>query len=439
MKLAIVGTGYVGLVCGAGLADMGFRVVCMDDDAAKIDTLKSGRCPIYEPGLEEMMSRGLAAGKLSFTTDLQEALDGTEVCFIAVGTPMGEDGRADLSYVLAAADQIGRQMQGPLCIVDKSTVPVGTADRVKAAVAARLAERGLDYPFAVVSNPEFLKEGAAVEDFMKPDRIIIGADDPAAVELLREVYKPFSRRHEKIIVMDPRSAEMSKYAANALLATKISFINEIAAICEKVGADVNQVRLGIGSDPRIGYDFIYPGCGFGGSCFPKDLAALIALAEANGCRALVAEAVAEVNRRQKGLLAEKAQARFGPDLSGRIFAVWGLAFKPQTDDMRQAPSIDLIRRLTEQGARVRAYDPQAMAAARDFYLKDLPGLEYAENPYQASEGAEALFVVTEWKEFRHPDWDRLKRRMKSPVIFDGRNLYDRSGLAAAGFEYYGIG
>jgi UDPglucose 6-dehydrogenase len=438
MKVSIIGTGYVGLVTGACLADVGNHVLCLDVDERKIAMLLGGEIPIYEPGLREIVRANAAAGRLAFTTDPAEAARYGRVQMIAVGTPPGEDGSADLQYVLAAARGIAGHMDGPRVIVDKSTVPVGTADKVRAEVARTLAARGASHPFAVVSNPEFLKEGAAVEDFMRPDRIVIGADDPGAVEAMRELYAPFQRNHERLQVMDIRSAELTKYAANAMLATRISFMNELALLAERLGADIEHVRRGIGSDPRIGYHFLYPGAGYGGSCFPKDVSALLRTAHENGIDLKVVRAVEEANERQKGVLVEKIAWRFGESLAGRRIALWGLAFKPNTDDMREAPSRVIIDGLLRRGATVTAYDPVAMPEARHLYAAE-PRVQFAEEALEAAAGADALAIVTEWKAFRSPDFDELKRRLASPVIFDGRNLYEPAAVRAQGFEYFPIG
>ena len=438
MKVSIIGTGYVGLVTGACLADVGNHVLCLDVDERKIAMLRRGELPIYEPGLREVVLANAAAGRLAFTTDPAEAARHGRVQMIAVGTPPGEDGSADLQYVLAAARGIASHMDGPRVIVDKSTVPVGTADKVRAEVAKTLAARGAAIPFSVVSNPEFLKEGAAVEDFMRPDRIVIGADDPSAVEAMRELYAPFQRSHERLQVMDVRSAELTKYAANAMLATRISFMNELALLAERLGADIEHVRKGIGSDPRIGYHFLYPGAGYGGSCFPKDVTALLRTAQENGIELKVVGAVEEANERQKGVLVAKIVRRFGEDLSGRRIALWGLAFKPNTDDMREAPSRVIIDGLLARGACVTAFDPVAMPEARHAYASE-PRVAFADGALEAASGADALAIVTEWKAFRSPDFDELKRRLASPVIFDGRNLYEPAAVRALGFEYYPIG
>ncbi len=438
MKVSIIGTGYVGLVTGACLADVGNHVLCLDVDERKIAMLLRGELPIYEPGLREVVLANAAAGRLSFTTDPAQAARHGRVQMIAVGTPPGEDGSADLQYVLAAARSIANHMDGPRVIVDKSTVPVGTADKVRAEVARTLAARGASIPFSVVSNPEFLKEGAAVEDFMRPDRIVIGADDPSAVEAMRELYAPFQRSHERLQVMDVRSAELTKYAANAMLATRISFMNELALLAERLGADIEHVRKGIGSDPRIGYHFLYPGAGYGGSCFPKDVTALLRTAQESGIELKVVGAVEEANERQKGVLVAKIVRRFGENLSGRRIALWGLAFKPNTDDMREAPSRVIIDGLLARGATVTAFDPVAMPEARHIYASE-PRVAFAEEALEAAGGADALAIVTEWKAFRSPDFDELKRRLATPVIFDGRNLYEPAAVRALGFEYFPIG
>jgi UDPglucose 6-dehydrogenase len=438
LKITIVGTGYVGLVSGACFAEVGNEVLCLDVDAAKIRTLESGGIPIFEPGLVEVVKRNRAAGRLRFTTDLEEAVRFGTVQCIAVGTPPGEDGSADLKYVIEAARNIGRRMTEYRVVVDKSTVPVGTADKVRDTISAELARRGVEIPFAVVSNPEFLKEGAAVEDFMRPDRIVVGADDPRAIQIMRALYTPFQRNHERFFLMDVRSAELTKYAANAMLATRISFMNELANLAERLGADVEEVRKGMGSDPRIGYHFLYAGAGYGGSCFPKDVKALIHTATEAGGALPVLQAVEQVNTEQKRVLARKILTRFGGKLSGRRIAVWGLAFKPNTDDMREAPSRVLIEELLANGATVGAYDPVAMPAAKSAFA-GLAGIAYAASPYDALEGADALAVVTEWKEFRSPDFQTIRARLKTPAIFDGRNLYDPDELKRFGLEYYPIG
>lgn len=438
MKVSVIGSGYVGLVTGACLAEVGNQVLCLDVDPAKIALLQGGGVPIYEPGLEDMIRRNAAAGRLSFTTDVAAAARFGEIQFIAVGTPPDEDGSADLQYVLAAARSIARHIERPTVVVDKSTVPVGTADRVRDAMAATLAERGADIAFSVVSNPEFLKEGAAIDDFMRPDRIVVGVDDAHAAELMRRLYLPFQRNHERLIVMDVRSAELTKYAANAMLATRISFMNELANLAEALGADIEKVRQGIGSDPRIGYHFLYPGCGYGGSCFPKDVKALARTADEHGLPLRVISAVEAANDAQKRRLADKIIARFGADLTGRCFALWGLAFKPNTDDMREAPSLTLIDALLARGATVAAYDPVARdEAAR--VLAGRPGIRFADSMQSALDGADALAIVTEWKEFRSPDFADLKARLRTPAIFDGRNMYDPASVREAGLEYHAIG
>ena len=438
MKVSVVGTGYVGLVTGACLAEMGNDVLCLDVDPRKIEILENGGIPIHEPGLDLVVARNVKAGRLHFTTDVARAVAHGTIQFIAVGTPPDEDGSADLQYVLAAARNIGRLMTDYKVIVDKSTVPVGTGDKVRAAVADELAKRNSDAQFAVVSNPEFLKEGAAVEDFMRPDRIVVGADDEQAILLMRALYAPFQRNHERLVVMDVRSAELTKYAANAMLATRISFMNELALLAEKMGADIEAVRVGIGSDPRIGTHFLYAGCGYGGSCFPKDVKALIKTASDEGQELLVLKAVEAANDRQKHVLVEKVTRRFGEDLKGKHFALWGLAFKPNTDDMREATSRVVLAELFERGATVTAYDPVAMDEARRIF-GDEPRLRYAENPMAALDGADALVIVTEWKEFRSPDFDRIKATLKTPTIFDGRNLYEPSLVQKAGLVYESIG
>ena len=437
MKIAIVGTGYVGLVTGACFAEVGNEVLCLDVDENKIRTLEAGGIPIYEPGLAEVVKRNEAAGRLHFTTDVARAVRFGTVQCIAVGTPPGEDGSADLQHVVEAARNIGRHMTEYRVVVDKSTVPVGTADKVRAAIAEELARRAVKVPFAVVSNPEFLKEGAAVEDFMRPDRVVIGSDDAQATQIMRTLYAPFQRSHERLLVMDVRSAELTKYAANAMLATRISFMNELANLAERLGADIEEVRKGMGSDPRIGYQFLYAGIGYGGSCFPKDVKALIRTAEQAGGTLPVLEAVEQVNAEQKRVLARKILKRFGK-LSGRRIAVWGLAFKPNTDDMREAPSRVLIEELLSNGATVSAYDPVAMKAAKSAFA-DLKGIVFADSPLAAVEGADALAVVTEWKEFRSPDFQAIRARLKTPAVFDGRNLYDPEEMKRAGLEYYPVG
>lgn len=438
MKLTIHGAGYVGLVTGACMAEVGNDVVCVDIDAERIASLNDGAIPIYEPGLEDLVQRNAAAGRLRFTTETAAAVRHGLFQFIAVGTPPDEDGSADLQHVLAVARDIGRELDDYKIVVDKSTVPVGTADRVRSEIQGVLAAAGRQAEFDVVSNPEFLKEGAAVGDFMKPDRIIVGTDSERAAEQLRRLYEPFSRNHEKLILMDLRSAELTKYAANGLLATKISFMNELANLAERLGADIEKVRVGIGSDPRIGYAFIYPGCGYGGSCFPKDVSALARSAREAGYHAELVEAVENVNRRQKRRLFEKLHSHWGGTVAGKTVAVWGLAFKPNTDDMREAPSRALMEAVWAAGGRIRAYDPQARAEARRIY-GDRDELVLCDSAMEALVGADALAVVTEWQEFRSPDFPRMRELLSEPVVFDGRNIYDPQMLAELGFQYYGIG
>ena len=438
MKITMIGTGYVGLVSGACFAEVGNDVLCYDVDAHKIGILDRGEVPIHEPGLPEIVARNRAAGRLRFTTDPAESVAHGVAQFIAVGTPPDEDGAADLRHVVAAARTIGRHMTEPRLVVDKSTVPVGTADAVRDAIAEELAARGAAVPCTVVSNPEFLKEGAAVEDFMRPDRIVIGADDAEATRMMRLLYAPFQRNHERLIVMDVRSAELTKYAANAMLATRISFMNELANLAERLGADIEQVRRGIGADPRIGFHFLYPGLGYGGSCFPKDVRAIARTAAGVGIDLQLLAAVERVNEAQKQVLVGKIVRRFGERLAGRRFAVWGLAFKPNTDDMREAPSRVLVTELLRRGASVSVYDPAAMPEARRHFGQE-PRVTYGESPLGAADGADALAIVTEWKEFRSPDLAGLRARLKQPVIFDGRNLYEPGELRRLGFEYYPIG
>ena len=438
MRVTIFGTGYVGLVTGTCLADVGHDVVCVDIDAAKVDGLNAGVIPIYEPGLEPMVKANHAAGRLHFTTDAAAAIAHGDMLFIAVGTPPDEDGSADLQYVLAVARTIGRHIERPVVVVNKSTVPVGTADKVQAAIAAELAQRGVELAFDVASNPEFLKEGDAVNDCMRPDRIVVGSSNPAAVEKLKRLYAPFNRNHERIVVMDLRSAELTKYAANAMLATKISFMNEIANIAEKVGADIEMVRQGIGSDPRIGYHFIYPGAGYGGSCFPKDVQALARTAQHSGYHARLLDAVEAVNDSQKGHLFELIQRHYGGDIKGKTFAVWGLSFKPNTDDMREASSRRLLAQLWEAGAKVRAYDPEATEEAQRIF-GEREDLVLCDSARAALADADALVVVTEWKQFRSPDFARVRNALADAVIFDGRNLYHPDEVESAGLAYYGIG
>ena len=438
MQVTIVGSGYVGLVSGACLADVGNHVLCMDVDPGKIDNLKSGKIPIYEPGLEELITTNSSEGRLNFTTDLDEAVAFGEAIFIAVGTPPDEDGAADLQHVLAVARGIGDTLTEYRVIINKSTVPVGTAAKVRSEIQSRLDVRGVQVEFSVVSNPEFLKEGAAIEDFLKPDRIVIGTDDDQPRELMRELYAPFNRSHDRLLFMDLLSAELTKYAANAMLATKISFMNELANIAERVGADIETVRVGIGSDPRIGYHFIYPGCGYGGSCFPKDVQALARTADTTGYEPKLLNAVEAVNHAQKLSLVEKVVSRFGEDLTGYHFAVWGLAFKPNTDDMREAPSRVLMQALWDAGAVVQAYDPKALDETRRLYPSQ-DGLKLCESSADALVGADALVVMTEWQEFRSPDFDKIAQELSNPVIFDGRNLYDPDYLKSNGIQYYGVG
>jgi UDPglucose 6-dehydrogenase len=438
VRLTLFGSGYVGLVTAACFADRGNHVVCVDTDAARVRTLRRGKVPFYEPGLSELVRRNAAGGRLKFTTDAAAGVAHGQLIFIAVGTPQGEDGSADLSGVLAVADTIGRHVDGYRVIVDKSTVPVGTADRVREGIAAQLKRRRARHPFDVISNPEFLKEGAAVDDFMKPDRIVIGVDSPRPLKLLRELYAPFNRNHDKLIVMKTRSAELTKYAANAMLATRISLMNEMANIAEEVGADIEQVRIGIGSDSRIGFQFIYAGCGYGGSCFPKDVKALASAADGTGYSADLVRSVDALNQRQKERFYDKVRRYFGGKLKGRTVALWGLAFKPGTDDMREAPSLVVIEGLLADGAKVRAYDPEAGEAARARFRRQ-PGVTVCASAEQAARGADALVIVTEWNEFRSPDFPQLKRLLKAPVIFDGRNLFDPELVAGYGFEYFPVG
>jgi UDPglucose 6-dehydrogenase len=438
MRVTIFGSGYVGLVTGACLADTGNHVLCVDIDADKVERLKKGDIPIYEPGLDRLVDSGRQAGRLEFTTDIGAGVAHGLFQFIAVGTPPDEDGSADLTHVLAVARSIGEHMSDYRIIVDKSTVPVGTADLVRAEVQSVLSQRGHAIDFDVVSNPEFLKEGAAIEDFMKPDRIVIGTDNPRTAELLRALYEPFNRNHERVIVMSIRSAELTKYAANAMLATKISFMNELANFAERAGADIEDVRKGIGSDPRIGYSFIYPGCGYGGSCFPKDVQALAASSRKLGYESELLNAVEKVNQRQKQVLFARISKHFGAKLSGKVIALWGLAFKPNTDDMREASSRPLMEALWDAGCRVRAYDPVAGDQTRKIY-GERPDLILCESAEEALEGADALAIVTEWREFRSPSFEDIKSKLKDPVIFDGRNLYDPRLLSRLGFTYYAIG
>jgi len=438
MKITVFGSGYVGLVTGACLAEVGNNVVCMDIDEGKINKLKQGIIPIYEPGLEAMVKENQAAGRLSFTTDVKEAADHGLFQFIAVGTPPDEDGSADLQYVLAVAKSIAENMEDYRVVIDKSTVPVGTADRVKNVIDEVLAQRGKALEFDVVSNPEFLKEGAALDDFMKPDRVVIGTDNPRTAELLKALYAPFNRSHDRVIAMDIRSAELTKYAANAMLATKISFMNELANLAERLGADIENVRRGIGSDSRIGYSFIYPGCGYGGSCFPKDVKALERTAKEIGYHAELLNAVENVNNRQKHRLFEKISNHYQGNLKGKVFALWGLAFKPNTDDMRDAPSRVLLEALIEAGATVQSYDPEAIEEAQRIY-GNKAGLSYSQSPVDALKGADALAIVTEWKQFRSPDFDLLNTSLTDKVIFDGRNMFEPAIVSRSGLQYYAIG
>jgi len=438
MRLTIFGSGYVGLVTGACFAEAGNHVLCVDVDERKVEMLKRGESPIYEPGLDELLKKNLAAGRLAFTTSAEEGVKHGLFQFIAVGTPPDEDGSADLRYVLAVAESIGKNLTDYRIVVDKSTVPVGTGDKVRAKIAETLRARGVSFEFDVVSNPEFLKEGAAIGDFMKPDRVVVGTDDPRTAELLKALYDPFTRNHDRMIVMDVRSAELTKYAANAMLATKISFMNELANLAERVGADIERVRRGIGSDPRIGYQFIYPGCGYGGSCFPKDVQALARSARDHQFDAQVLKAVESVNNRQKEVLFAKIDRHFNGQLKGKTIAVWGLSFKPNTDDMREAPSRALMEALWKAGASVRAYDPVAMHEVGRIY-PNRNDLTLVKTSDEALENADALAIVTEWQEFRSPDFDTLRAKLKNPVIFDGRNLYDPALVKQFGFTYYGIG
>lgn len=438
MKITVIGTGYVGLVTGACLAEVGNNVLCFDIDPAKINILNAGEIPIHEQGLLEMVRRNVDAKRLHFTGDVDRAVQHGDLQFIAVGTPPDEDGSADMQYVVAAARNIGSRMTDFKIVVNKSTVPVGTADRVCATIREELQVRGIDVPFAVVSNPEFLKEGDAVDDFMRPDRIIIGTENTRAIDILRKLYAPFQRNHERLLIMDVRSAELTKYAANAMLATRISFMNELANLAEKLGADMEMVRRGIGSDPRIGYHFLYPGCGYGGSCFPKDVQALIRTADKTGQSLKVLNAVEAANDAQKRVLLEKITKRYGSDLNGKHFALWGLAFKPNTDDMREAPSRVIIQGLWEMGATVTAYDPVAMTESKRIFGDD-SRLNYADSPMNALNNADALIIVTEWKEFRATDFNQVKRLLKNPDIFDGRNIWNADDVTSYGLHYFAIG
>lgn len=440
MNVCIVGTGYVGLVSAACFAEMGNTIYCVDVNPTVVETLRAGKVHIYEPGLEDLVKRNTQQKRLQFTTDLAEGMAESQVVFITVGTPCGEDGKCDLTYVDAVAREIGKRMTGPKIVVDKSTVPVGTADRVREIISEELSRRGEDIPFDVVSNPEFLKEGDAVSDFMKPDRVIVGTQDQGSATVLQELYSPFARSREKLIVMGVRSAEMTKYAANCMLATKISFINEVANICERVGADVSEVRAGIGSDSRIGYSFIYPGVGYGGSCFPKDVKALIGTAGEHGYQAKLIQAVDEVNNTQKKILANKVSGYFASQggVDGKTLAIWGIAFKANTDDIREASAIEVIKDLTSKGMKVRAFDPVANVRARE-ELGDIDNLEIVDDQYIALEGADALAVVTDWNQFRDPDFGRVKELLRAPIVFDGRNLYKPQRMGEKGFAYFSIG
>ncbi|MDC1238080.1 UDP-glucose/GDP-mannose dehydrogenase family protein [Polaribacter sp.] len=439
MNITVIGSGYVGLVSGTCFAEMGNRVTCVDIDPIKIEKLNQGIIPIFEPGLETMVLKNVKNKNLFFTTKLDKALQNSEIAFIAVGTPMGDDGSADLQYVLAVAKSIGQSMQKRLIVVEKSTVPIGTADKIKEIIQKELDVRSSDVQFDMVSNPEFLKQGAAIVDFMKPDRVVIGAESEFVFNRMKELYSPFFRSHDRFITMDIRSAEMTKYAANAMLATKISFMNEISNICEKVGADVNQVRIGIGSDQRIGYSFIYPGVGYGGSCFPKDVKALKKIAKENGYTAQLITAVEAVNDAQKLVIAQKIITRFGEDLTGFTFGIWGLAFKPGTDDMRESPAIYIIRELVKRGAKIKAFDPKAIDEAKEHYLKGVENITYVASKYEVLKDSDALVLLTEWKEFRSPDFEEIKTQLKTSVIFDGRNQYKAFNLEEKGFEYFQIG
>lgn len=439
MKITVIGTGYVGLVTGTCFSEMGNKVYCIDSDQKKIENLKSGTIPIYEPGLEELVIKNYKTGDLNFTTKLEKGLDNSDICFIAVGTPMGEDGSANINYVLSAAKEIGQKMSHDFIIVNKSTVPVGTAAKVKEIIIKELKKRNVNYNINVISNPEFLKEGSAVADFMRPDRIVIGSDDEEAIKIMKELYAPFTTNHERFITMDIISAEMTKYAANAMLATRISFMNEIANICEKVGADINNIRKGVGSDSRIGYSFLYAGCGYGGSCLPKDVRALIKIADDHEYDSRILREVESVNNTQKYAPILKIIERFGNNLSGYTFGIWGLAFKPETDDMREAPSVVIINKLIELGAQINAYDPKAMKVAKDHYFKDNENIEFFNSKYDAINNVDAIILVTEWKEFRSPDFNEIMYRIKNKIIFDGRNQYNKHILEKLGFEYYQIG
>lgn len=442
MKLTVIGTGYVGLVTGACFSEMGNEVICVDTDENKIKKIRNGELPIYEPGLDNVVKKNIQDGRLKFTTEIKEGIDFSNIYFIAVGTPSGEDGSADLKYVLQVAEQIGSLMDKYSVIVDKSTVPVGTADKVREVIQQSLKKREMNIEFDIVSNPEFLKEGAAVDDFLKPDRIILGTESKNAVEIMSELYAPFNRNHDRIFIMGIRDAEMTKYTANAMLATKISFMNEIANLCDLMKVDVEQVRLGIGSDSRIGYSFIYPGAGYGGSCFPKDVKALIHMASDHDYDPVILKAVEDRNKKQKNVLADKVKKHFGDNLDGKTFALWGLAFKPGTDDMREAPSIEIIKLLTEAGASIQAFDPVAMSTAADAIKREIPRHSFVSliaDQYKSLENADALLLATEWKQFRRPDFSIMKEKLRAAIIFDGRNQYDPDQLRANGFEYFGIG
>jgi UDPglucose 6-dehydrogenase len=439
MKITIIGSGYVGLVTGTCFAEMGNKVYCVDIDNSKIEKLKKGIIPIYEPGLKELIIRNHKNKNLLFTTNIKKALENSNICFIAVGTPMSEDGSANLKHVLAVAREIGQKLSHNMIVVNKSTVPVGTAIKVKETIMKELNEADLNFSVNVVSNPEFLKEGNAVSDFMSPDRVIIGSDNKEVIETLKELYKPFIKNHERFIIMDIASAEMSKYAANAMLATRISFMNEMANICEIVGADVNKVREGIGSDSRIGYNFLYPGCGYGGSCLPKDVRALIKIAEDHDYHPEILQSVESVNNLQKFSIVNKIKSRFGENLSKYSFTVWGLTFKPETDDMREAPSVTIINELIKLGAKIKAYDPKAIEVARDYYFKDNNCIEFFDDKYESLNNSNALILITEWKEFRSPDFEEMGKRMNNQIIFDGRNQYNKKILKEIGFEYHQIG
>ena len=439
MKITIIGTGYVGLVTGTCFSEMGNIVYCIDIDNGKIKDLKNGNIPIYEPGLKELVSKNSRNGNLIFSNNLIDGLNNSTICFIAVGTPMGEDGSADLQYVITVAKDIGKLVSHDLIVVVKSTVPIGTCDKVKDVIDQELKKRNVDYKIHVASNPEFLKEGSSVQDFMNPDRVIIGTEDNEVLKVMNELYAPFTTNNNGIIYMDLKSSEMTKYASNAMLANRISFMNEIANICEKVGANINNVRKGVESDPRIGYSFLYAGCGYGGSCFPKDVKALIKIAEDQNYEAHILKGLESVNNHQKLSLVNKIIKRFGNDLSGYTFAVWGLSFKPETDDMRDAPSVEIINKLIELGAKINSYDPKAMDIAMNYYFKDNSNINFFDNKYDALLNADAMILVTEWKEFRSPEFKEISEKLKSKIIFDGRNQYNQDSLEKMGFEYYQIG